>query len=70
MISDIDISDWDRQPLTPLYEVPRNTYCQTEEGFTFYFAHIDGLYSLCYDVTNNSPLHFMASMKVYPLKET
>lgn len=36
-----------------LYECPRNTWVKTDDGFTFFFCHVDGMYSLCRDEEDN-----------------
>ena len=66
MISGVDINDWEKLPLTKLYDVPRETYVETEEGDKFLFHHIDGMYSVCYDVLGNL-VHLAAWTDVYPL---
>ena len=45
-----------------LYDVPRNTYILLD-GHRFKFDHIDGMYSLCYDV-NNKICHLAAWTEV------
>jgi hypothetical protein len=45
-----------------LYEVPRNTMIELE-GREYFFHHIDGAYSLCYDVDGNI-VHISANAEV------
>ena len=50
-----------------LYELSRDSYFQLDNGVlldndnreVYYFDHIDGMYSLCYD-KNGNPVHFAA----------
>lgn len=71
MISEIDIADWERLPLTPLYSVKNKTYVYVPEfDMTVFFDHIDGMYSFCLDM-NNNVVHLKAWTDVHPLtKET
>jgi len=46
-----------------LYQCPRNTWVKTEDGFTFFFCHVDGMYSLCRDEEDNV-FHPSASTEV------
>ncbi len=48
---------------TPLYNIPRNTWVETNDGHRFYFDHIDGMYSYCKEVGGGIS-HYSASMKV------
>ena len=42
-----------------LYEVPNKTMVQTKEGYTYFFDHIDGMYSYCTN-ENGQVLHLQA----------
>jgi hypothetical protein len=66
MLSEIDLKDWIEQPSKPLYDVPRETPVKTLAGM-LWFKHIDGMYSLCYDVDGN-PVHMQAWATVKPYK--
>lgn len=46
-----------------LYQVPRNTWVKTEDGFKFFFCHVDGAFSLCRD-ENDNVFHPSASTEV------
>jgi len=46
-----------------LYECPRNTWVKTEDGFTFFFCYVDGMFSLCRDEEDNV-FHPSASTEV------
>ena len=64
MLSEIDLKDWIEQPSKPLYDVPKETPINTHAGM-MWFSHIDGAYSLCYDV-NGKPVHMQAWATVKP----
>lgn len=53
---------------TPLYNIPRETWVETNEGHRFFFDHLDGMYSLCREVGGGIS-HYSASMKVKISKE-
>jgi len=42
-----------------LYEVPNKTMVQTKEGYTYFFDHIDGMYSYCTN-ENGQVVHLQA----------
>lgn len=68
MLSGIDIDDWERLPITPLYSVKPKTYVYVPEcGMNVFFDHLDGMYSYCVDV-NNDVVHLAASVDVHPLQ--
>ena len=67
MLSEVDIRDFDKQPVTPLYSVKPKSYIQMPNtGHVFYFDHIDGMYSFCKDMQGNT-VHLTAWMEVIPL---
>jgi hypothetical protein len=67
MISEIDIADWERLPLTPLYSVKNKTYVYVPElDIPVFFDHVDGMYSFCLDMKNNV-VHLAAWTDVHPL---
>ncbi len=67
MLSEVDIRDFDKQPVTPLYSVKPKTYVQCPRtGAVFYFDHIDGMYSYCLDMFGDT-IHLVAWMDVIPL---
>lgn len=67
MISEIDIADWERLPITPLYSVKPKTYVYVPEfDTTVFFSHVDGMYSFCLDM-NNNVVHLAAWTDVHPL---
>lgn len=51
-----------------LYDVPRESFIRYADIFDLYFCHIDGMYSLCYDSTNQ-PVHLAAWVEVEILNE-
>jgi hypothetical protein len=67
MISEVDIRDWEMQPLTKLYNVEKNTPIKTEDGEMLLFKHIDGMYSLCVSLSGEVS-HIAAWEEVYPFK--
>jgi hypothetical protein len=67
MLSEIDLKDWIEQPSVPLYDVPRETPIKTHAGL-LWFKHIDGMYSLSYDVDGH-PVHMKAWATVNPFKK-
>jgi hypothetical protein len=69
MISEVDIADWERMPVTPLYSVENKTYVYVPEwDSTVFFDHIDGMYSFCMDMENNI-VHLAAWTEVQPLRK-
>ena len=46
-----------------LYEIPPQSYIKLEDGQIFFFDHVDGAYSLCYDGDLNR-VHLSASTEV------
>lgn len=51
-----------------LYEVPRRTWVKSIEpdcNDTFFFDHLDGMYSFCHDKEGNV-CHYAAYMEVEP----
>jgi hypothetical protein len=67
MLSEVDIKDFDKQPVTPLYSVKPKSYVQCPRtGVVYYFDHIDGMYSYCLDMFGDT-IHLMAWMDVIPL---
>lgn len=67
MISEIDIRDWEMQPLTKLYDVKNNTPIKTEDGEMLLFRHIDGMYSYCISLSGEE-INLAAWADVYPFK--
>jgi hypothetical protein len=67
MLSEIDIRDFDKQPVQPLYSVKPKSYvqCPRTEA-VYYFDHIDGMYSYCLDMFGDT-VHLVAWMDVIPL---
>ena len=67
MLSEVDIRDFDKQPVTPLYSVKPKSYIQMPNtGHVFYFDHIDGMYSYCLDMFGDT-IHLAAWTDVIPL---
>lgn len=46
-----------------LYEIPPESYIKLEDGQFFFFYHVDGAYSLCYDKDKNR-VHLSASTEI------
>lgn len=67
MISEVDLRDWEMLDVAPLYSLPRETYIFLK-GDYFLFDHIDGMYSLCFDMDNND-CHIMCTTPVIPLRK-
>lgn len=67
MISEIDIRDWEMQPLTKLYNVEKNTPIKTEDGEMLLFKYIEGMYSLCVSLSGEAT-YIAAWTDVYPFK--
>ena len=67
MLSEIDIRDFDKHPVLPLYSVKPKSYvqCPRTEA-VFYFDHIDGMNSYCIDMLGDT-IHLVAWMDVIPL---
>lgn len=52
MLSEIDLNDWEMIDPKPLYDCDRET--PVKVGSTLYwFDHVDGMFSVCYDVQGN-----------------
>ena len=67
MLSEVDIRDFDKQPVTPLYSVKPKSYIQMPNtGAVYYFDHIDGMYSYCLDMFGDT-IHLVSWMDVIPL---
>jgi hypothetical protein len=67
MLSEVDIRDFDKQPVTPLYSVKPKSYIQMPNtGAVFYFDHLDGMYSYCLDMFGD-PIQLVAWIDVIPL---
>lgn len=72
MLSGIDIDDWERLPVTPLYSVKPKTYVYVPSAnMNVFFDHLDGMYSYCVDI-DNKVIHLVGWAEVQPLqrKET
>lgn len=67
MLSEVDIRDFDKQPVTPLFSVKPKSYvqCPRTEA-VYYFDHVDGMYSYCLDMFGEV-VHLVAWMDVTPL---
>jgi hypothetical protein len=69
MISEIDINDWERLPILPLYSVPNKTYIFVPHlNEALFFDHLDGMYSYCLDV-KNEVVHLAGWAEVHPLRK-
>jgi hypothetical protein len=69
MISEIDINDWEKLPITPLFYVKNKTYVYVPDiDTTLFFDHIDGLYSYCLTM-KNEVVHLAAWVNVHPLQK-
>jgi hypothetical protein len=67
MLSEVDIRDFDPQPVTPLYSVKPKSYIQLPTtGAVFYFDHLDGMYSYCLDMFGDT-INLVAWIDVIPL---
>lgn len=67
MVSEKDLEDWDRGPVTKLYNVKPRTYIECPwSGTVLFFDHIDGMYSFCTDM-NGAVVHLQAFAEVLPL---
>jgi hypothetical protein len=67
MLQAIDIADFDIQDTIPLYKVPNKSYIQaTPSKEVFFFSHIDGMYSLCFNMFGDV-VHLAAFTWVNPL---
>ena len=65
MISGIDIEDWDRGDLVPLYSVRPKTYIEWL-GVTYWFDHVDGRDCYCMR-WDNTIVKISGSATVAPL---
>ena len=68
MLNEHDLSDFERLPTTLLYNLPHRSYFEFD-SIAYYFDHVDGMYSVCRELTDTSIIHFGASTPVVPLKD-
>lgn len=68
MLNEHDLADFERLPVTLLYNLPRNSFFEFD-GVAYFFAHVDGMYSLCNTLPDMAIIHFGASTPVVPLKD-
>ena len=71
MLSEIDIADFDVQPVRELYKVRPRSYIKLPwmdglDGDVLFFDHIDGMYSYCLNM-NNEVVHLASWAEVIPL---
>lgn len=52
MLSEIDLRDWIMVDPKPLYDCETSTPVQVN-GSMYWFDHIDGMFSVCYDMAGN-----------------
>ena len=67
MLSEVDIRDFNKEPIAPLYSVKPKNYIQLPTSeVVYYFDHIDGLFSYCLDMFGDT-IHLAAWTDVVPL---
>jgi hypothetical protein len=67
MITEIDIRDFDIEPVRELYKAKPRSYIQLPVGKqVLYYDHIDGSYSYCLDMFGEV-VHLCAWASVHPL---
>lgn len=67
MINEHDLADFECLPVQPLYKCKRDSWFKLENEF-FKLDHIDGMYSVCYDVAGVL-VHISCVAPVYPVVE-
>jgi hypothetical protein len=67
MLNEHDLATFERLPVQPLYNLPRQSYF-TFDDIPYFLDHLDGMYSLCRTLPSNDLIHFGASTPVVPLK--
>ncbi|UOF80754.1 hypothetical protein [Caudoviricetes sp.] len=72
MLNEHDLADFERLPVTLLYNLPRNSYFEFD-NIAYFFDHVDGMYSYCLTIGKaagfDGVIHFNASTPVVPLKD-
>lgn len=68
MLNEHDLADFERLPVTKLYNLPRDSYFSFND-VPYFFEHVDGMYSLCRVLSDLTIIHFNASTPVVPLKD-
>jgi hypothetical protein len=67
MLNEHDLADFERLPVTKLYNLPRRSYFEFN-NLIYFFDHIDGMYSYCLTLAPTEVIHFGACTPVVPLK--
>lgn len=70
MLSEIDIADFDVQPVRELYKARPRSYVMVPawDNQVLFFDHIDGMYSYCLTL-GNEVVHLQAWAEVAPLRK-
>ena len=68
-----DPGDYILESPEKLYKLPRDTWVCIEDASKvqaefFFFSHIDGMYSVCYDLQGNL-IHLMCATVVSPMRK-